>query len=1519
MQFISSSEKNHVLLKIKYLFSDIKTLFSKLSFIFIFIFFPLSLFCANTDSSSSDENTVSDWRKSNETFYLQTLAKELNNADYNDLKQRSMSLGLSPKDTAGEYRNQLAEYYGIKLISEKTYTGDKIILEHAGELKMIKLEKENEENLHIIGKAKIIINTKDNEGKSAKREIEADEIFVDLKNKELSGIGNVKYKDDNLEFDGVQFFYNYGLNRGALLNGKTKIKQKDQSGLDGAFFIGERITYLGEEESILYNGKITTCDAEEPHYSIQVKRLWLNKDSEWGLLGGVAYVGPIPFLYIPIYYHPKSIDLNPSIGYRNREGWFLQTTYSLIGESNTNDNINASKNLEAGLSSRRAAPTGKALFTITKSDMDKWLNNFYDSHPFYAKHPKWRKLPETQRIDLSLKLFTDAYTNIGFYYGASFYAKIEHPKFPFEMNLLTDYGFSRRLWKDTETDLYIAYNPADKPTGSSFSWDSVMENTYFNWEQNPLFFRTSQYLTFNGELFKNAINFKYKGQLEYASDTSFFRDYYNRATSFSYIDLALKAVTYLIESNEAGNTIFQTKDEEKASKITSTSNFLSFSFSPKKFPDLFGLKPLNTFTIDADTTVNFTAETVEEYSKTSLGIGEVEDPRSERLFIDTFSAPKVKVALGGTLLDYETFVKMKDTMKSNKNTQKEEKNKKDLKIEKELYQNIDNITQVDASTDKQEIDYKYLLPFFGKKLTGSSSGNVSSGKLEGYYENIYSNGENKIEIPLKKEDKEKVKEKSYEILSTFDRIKNSSNSEIKFIDFNLKYSFSDTLENKFLFYKKAKRENPEYDNLAEMLTGNFDFHEKLMRFSLNNNASLSVTGSFSLLKFANASSPILGLSPNLTLSWKKYWDNMDIFNSYLEKLYSESTTKEASILSDRLAREYDNRNNSELSLKYADTMTNDISFGLDLLKGSNIKTTLNMDLFIYNEQTVFDFNLLNRVNNMLDTKNYEAVDSDRYFARRGWLGIFKNLYSTFTFKFNVFDSESPHTLDFSLAPKVNWIIPSSSLDNLKTQLWEEEVTNLEKTSDYPVKYTWSQITDIYADYEGEDDVQRTNVGRLTNAAKEYLYYRTNGRNLNDLVSEYYNSEHFWDSEKNFRNIFENLNFTGNYSYKKNSTTIVNFSNTFTVNLANIGEFATGKGDESVSPFALYPDEKLSVSFFNSMFTYSLGLTFTKEVDRHYSGYTTAQKRLDKYNLMTTTNTHNFSFTLSNSLFDLKLPKGNWLSFSSATTLKYNKNRIFKSGSSNATDNDLNNFERYFYLQSQTFSLNILMDIIKFNLTLKPYEYVDSGYKIAIETGSISLGYNITEIPKLFNVLNLSFNPSILLNFAPFHDPYWTASGTTESTSQTYYDNNTLNFSFSMDMVFGKGTDFETTLHFATASRNKKMYQYYDGTKDFFEDLGKSFNFASEADRRESDFNLQKIEVSLAHKLHDWALYFEYSGAPTKDSTGKKYIWENTFIFQVTWQIDSKNQLMKLFNKTKVDQKYKEGEWVQPSMSMELDE
>jgi hypothetical protein len=125
MHFVNFPKSNHIFIKIKHLlktkqlFFSVKALFSKLILVLTFLFLPLSIFSADSKPESSEENKPVDWRTSNETFYLQTLARELNNADYNDLKQRSMALGLEPKDTAGEYRNQLAQHYGIKLITEK--------------------------------------------------------------------------------------------------------------------------------------------------------------------------------------------------------------------------------------------------------------------------------------------------------------------------------------------------------------------------------------------------------------------------------------------------------------------------------------------------------------------------------------------------------------------------------------------------------------------------------------------------------------------------------------------------------------------------------------------------------------------------------------------------------------------------------------------------------------------------------------------------------------------------------------------------------------------------------------------------------------------------------------------------------------------------------------------------------------------------------------------------------------------------------------------------------------------------------------------------------------------------------------------------------------------------------------------------------------------------------------------------------------------------------------------------------
>jgi len=118
-----------------------------------------------------------------------------------------------------------------------------------------------------------------------------------------------------------------------------------------------------------------------------------------------------------------------------------------------------------------------------------------------------------------------------------------------------------------------------------------------------------------------------------------------------------------------------------------------------------------------------------------------------------------------------------------------------------------------------------------------------------------------------------------------------------------------------------------------------------------------------------------------------------------------------------------------------------------------------------------------------------------------------------------------------------------------------------------------------------------------------------------------------------------------------------------------------------------------------------------------------------------------------------------------------------------------------------------------------------------------------------------------------------------------------------------------------------MYRYYSdqGIVDFFTDLANSFNFADINKRKSSNFNLQEITVSVEHNLHDFTLIFQYIGKPEKPDNVNRFYWENTFTFAVTWKIDSENQLLKMFNKTKIDEKYEKGKWKNRNLSLEAEE
>ena len=108
--------------------------FCILIFFLLLIFPPFIIY--------GQDNLKDDWQDKSKKFRLESIAKDILNADYNQLKSMAMSLGLKEEDNSEAYRKALAEYYGIKLLEKKSVESvNKIILKRAGELKIYQVKE----------------------------------------------------------------------------------------------------------------------------------------------------------------------------------------------------------------------------------------------------------------------------------------------------------------------------------------------------------------------------------------------------------------------------------------------------------------------------------------------------------------------------------------------------------------------------------------------------------------------------------------------------------------------------------------------------------------------------------------------------------------------------------------------------------------------------------------------------------------------------------------------------------------------------------------------------------------------------------------------------------------------------------------------------------------------------------------------------------------------------------------------------------------------------------------------------------------------------------------------------------------------------------------------------------------------------------------------------------------------------------------------------------------------------------
>ena len=191
---------------------------------------------------------------------------------------------------------------------------------------------------------------------------------------------------------------------------------------------------------VLENGVISSSEADDPHYAIRAKHVWILGDKELAFSNAVFSLGNVPILWLPFFYYPgDEIVFHPVIGYRNREGTYIQTTIYLIGQKPPATNTTSVLSMTS---------TGPAQATQLKGLF-------------------LRTVPGPPPKDVgSLKTIFDLYSNLGGFAGL----QGSFPKLSFlgKTDLFTGIGLSRSLFLESTG----AYSPYDVADNYSSVWNS---------------------------------------------------------------------------------------------------------------------------------------------------------------------------------------------------------------------------------------------------------------------------------------------------------------------------------------------------------------------------------------------------------------------------------------------------------------------------------------------------------------------------------------------------------------------------------------------------------------------------------------------------------------------------------------------------------------------------------------------------------------------------------------------------------------------------------------------------------------------------------------------------------------------------------------------------------------------------------------------------------------------------------------------------------------------------------------
>jgi hypothetical protein len=520
------------------------------------------------------------------------LELDINTSTLSELAAWARSLGLSEGGDRAALGNRLREHYKLAeavvagMETEGIATPKVIIIESARSTEYFTIDAVDEDYARLRGD--VVISLKD--GDSVHR-IRAWELLYNRSRNLLSANGGVEYvkeSGDTIEtFRGESITVDLDNWSSIFMDG---ISERSLSGNETTYrFAGSIISRSAEEATVLAQAEISNASNPEALWSLRASKLWLLPGSDFALLNGVLKVGEIPVLYIPFFFFPADeIIFHPVLGYRSREGSFLQTTTYILGRPQ------ASTTSESSLS--------KILGNST--DMEKTQHGI-----FLRSTGKKSRDPNVTRLSVLL----DAYTNLGFYLGT----ELALPK----KGIFGDYAFSLGFGFTRDVQLIennTIYTPFAKYDGVDH-WNS----SRIGGLDVPFRFR----MTNTGSLGGTYGTFSWS--LPYYSDPYVNRDFLNRTEEMDYIAML-----------KQGGSVIETADSLTKNVLGSYEWRLSGSstLSPPALSPYITSLSLSTLA----TFISFNTRT----SQTA----KIDSPNKTFFYPDKFTIYSVSLSISGTPL-----------------------------------------------------------------------------------------------------------------------------------------------------------------------------------------------------------------------------------------------------------------------------------------------------------------------------------------------------------------------------------------------------------------------------------------------------------------------------------------------------------------------------------------------------------------------------------------------------------------------------------------------------------------------------------------------------------------------------------------------------------------------------------------------------------------------------------------------------------------------------------------------------